>query len=590
MKCNFNEIKYYHRKYKPKQNDNRIKVLGIDSESYSTGVPFLFCISDGAIITPDSLFQTLFTRQYRGVKFVCFNLKYDEGSILHLLPAEALNEIRIHGKCEYNGMRFRSIPKKELVITNIQTKQSVAFYDIAQFYGTSLNKAALYYLGKEKLDIETKTFTPEYVKKNWHTIVKYCIQDAKLTQELADYFIDILINEFGIYPQKLYSTGYITGVHFSRVCDVIDVNRLYNGYRECLEYAYNSYAGGKFETYKRGFGTFYQYDINSAYPYEIANLQDIRFADILESKEYQPAATYGFLKCILYVDNDYSPVPVKIDNVNRYPVGVFQKTITKNEYDYLIKRGDKIDIINAWWLFCDGKKPYQNEINRLFELKRKFKNTDKLRYMLVKILLNSFYGKFIQVTEKTRVDGKVFEAGYLFNPIYASVITANVRLKLSQVCDKFPNNIIAVHTDSIITDIDIEKHGFICDTDIGGWNKESDGAGVMVGSGVYQVGDKVHYRGYKSINSLIDLILENRNHTEITIPQKLVLSWRLVVFRNAGSELINRFVDDDKILNLEFDSKREWVNGWNWNQKLTGSAPFIYTDEKIILEKVLTTV
>lgn len=590
MKCEFNKLHYYHRKYKPKINENRIKVLGIDSESYSNGVPFLFCISDGSIITPDNLFNTLFQRQYRGVKFVCYNLKYDEGSILHLLPSMALNEIRIYGKCEYNGIRFRSIPKKELVLTHIQTKQSVAFYDIAQFYGTSLNKAALYYLGKEKIDIETKTFTPEYVKKNWHTIVKYCIQDAKLTQELADYFIDILINEFEVYPQKLYSTGYITGIHFSRVCDVIDVNRLWNGYRDCLEYAYNSYAGGKFETYQRGFGEFYQYDINSAYPYEIANLQDIRNAEILESKEYQPNATYGFIKCILYIDNDYSPIPLKIDNVNRYPVGIFKKTITKNEYDYLIARGDKIDIINAWWLFCDGTKPYQNEINRLFELKRKFKNTDKLRYMLVKILLNSFYGKFIQVTEKQRDTGKIYECGYLFNPIYASVITANVRLKLSEICDKFPDNIVAVHTDSIITNLDLEAHGFNCNSDLGGWNREANGDGVMVGSGVYQVGNKVHYRGYKSIDSLIDLIMSNRNKKDITIPQRLVLSWRLVVFRNAGNEFINRFVTDDKILNLEFDSKREWRTGWNWQHKLTGSMPFIHADDKIILEKVLTPV
>jgi len=576
VKCQFSDIRYRYSIRKPQDTDKRIEVLGIDSESDNEGIPFMFAISDGTIIKPDCLLETLFQHKYRGIKFVCFNLKYDEGSILHQFPTEVLQELRHIGRAKYNGYSIRSIPKKELVITNSQHKQSIVFYDIAQFYGTSLDKAAMYYLGKEKIDMPTKKFTQEIIIKQWYKISRYCLQDAILTKELADYFIDMLIKDFDIYPQKLYSTGYIAGLHFARTCDFIDVKRYFRYYKECLEYAYLSYAGGKFETYQRGFGTFYQYDINSAYPFEISNLQDIRHARVFKSGEYQKGATYGFIKCRLILSNDYSPIPLKIDNVNRYPIGSFSKIITKQEYDYLVKRGDRLEIIEAWWIICQKEKyPYKTEVERLFELKKRYKNGDKLRYMLVKILLNSFYGKFIQVTEKHKGGKKVFEAGWLFNPIYASIITANTRVKLCKVCEKYDKYTIAVHTDSIITSIDLSNNGLGISDKMGDWNCENSGYGVMVGSGVYQIGEKVHFRGYHGLNDLLGLVQNNRNRVNISVKQQLVLSWRLVVFRNVSPDLINRFTQNVKILNLNFDRKRDWQSGWTWADRLIPSQPFI---------------
>jgi hypothetical protein len=294
MKCEFAAIAYDMRKKSSKPNTHRLETIGMDTESLNTGEVFMFTFSDGIAIPKEDLFPTLFSRRYRGKKFVCFNLKYDEGSILQLLDNDALKKLRETGKTEWNGYIFRLIPRKELSIS--YGHKSVCFYDIAQFFAMSLDNAAKKYLGKSKEEIETKTFTPEYVKDNWQKIAHYSIIDSKLTQELAEYLINILIDEFAIYPQKLYSTGYITGVHFSRVCDIIDVRRYYKYYPELLEFAYNSYAGGKFEVYKRGYGYFYQYDLNSAYPYQIQNLKDIRNARISHSKEYESGADYGFIK------------------------------------------------------------------------------------------------------------------------------------------------------------------------------------------------------------------------------------------------------------------------------------------------------
>lgn len=598
MKCSFRHVYYFHHKAKPKPITKRMQVLGFDSEADYLGQPFMFAISDGTVMTPTQLWDTLFHKRYRGIRFVCWNLQYDEGAILSELSAEELDELRLKGKTTHKGYTVKSIQRKELLLS--KGHKTVAFYDMAQFYGTSLDNAGKTYLGKSKIDLETKTFMPDYIKRNWRKLAEYCVYDAQLTAELAEYFIDILIDEVGITPQKLYSTGYISGIHFSRTCDVIDIKRFWTHHKEAIEMAYESYSGGKFEVYQRGFGYLYQYDINSAYPYEIANLQDIRYARYVRSKQYQSRATYGFLRAKLTITHDYSPISVKDHSLNFYPVGVFNRTITKAEYDYLTERGDKVEILDGAWFFCDGIKPYAKEVDRLFALKQTYKRQGEdaaMRYLLVKTLLNSFYGKFIQITAKwvtwkrSGQEGIRYEAGYHFNPCYASIITANVRLRLARVCDAHPEEIAAVHTDSLLTTTDLSNDGISIGDGLGDWGYVNEGDGVIVGSGVYQVGSMIHYRGFKGIPDLIGLVMANR-HINIPVQQELVLSWRLVVFRHNDLDRINRFVHESKNLNLHFDTKREWNGKWTWTKELVGSHPRIHAQiaDKLpdSLEKDLT--
>lgn len=571
MKCPFDKLQYdYIYGNRTGKKTEVVTLYGFDSETYITGRPFLYAISDDTFAYPSDLLEVIFSRRYRGARFVAWNLGFDEASIFDAFPLDVdeLNELREKGTVTHEGYIISSIPKKELKIA--KGHKTVYFYDVAQFYHLPLDIAAERYLGKRKIEVETKKFTPEYVAEHWQDIQKYCLHDAKLTKELADHFTSVLAGEMGMYPQKLYSCGYIAGAHFSDKAGVVDVKRLWNYYPEVLRLAYNAYAGGKFEVYQRGRGYFYQYDINSAYPYEIMNLQDIRYADIKHSKDYEASATYGFLDCKMLIHTDFSPLPKSNGYINIFPIGFLRRVITKGEYDYLIAHGNKIEILDAWWLRCPDVYPYRDEVARLFALKNEYKGKDEMKYMLVKILLNSFYGKFIQVTQKYRKNQKIWDAGYLFNPVYAAIITANVRLRLSEVCHAYPDDIVAVHTDSVISTAPLE--GFPISTDVGAWNFDREGAGVVVGTGVYQVGNQTHYRGFKGHFDLLELVYGTREPV-ITVPQITVTSWRAGAFRHKP-ELINVFKEDDsKILNLNFDTKRQWANRWNWRDELTPSEP-----------------
>lgn len=539
----------YIRQTKHKKS---ISVIGLDTETLYNGQCFLICTSNGDSFTRDECPEFFFSRGYRGKKFVVWNLQFDESSLLQNLSKEALTKLRTTNKTTYMGYTYKSIPHKSLSI--VKGKNGIEIFDIAGFFGMSLQKASQKYLGKSKLDLNVDGMTEEFVRTNYDKIVKYCIQDCKLTKELAEMLIK-KFEDFGVYPQKLYSTAYVSWQYFKNHCDIPLVKNIYENHPECLQMAIESYNGGKFEVTQKGVGKYYEYDIVSAYPYEISNLVDIRHAYVVRDKKYRRGAVYGFLRCkIVIPDNVYSPLAVKEKMLNIYPVGYIVKTITKKEYEYLLTVGCDITILDAYWLEIAYRvHPFRKEINRLIKKKDIYKmNKQELDYHTIKIFMNSLYGKFVQLIKK---DEK-YIAGYNWNIIYGSVITANCRIRISEYQQKYPS-VIAVHTDSVISYKKLPL------PDTGGLGEmvfEISGKGIILGSGIYQVGKKTKFRGFSTKLNLLS-ILENTKET-LSIDHRRPYSWREVNFHNWESEMINLFVNIKKNVNINFDKKRIWIDDY----------------------------
>ena len=554
MKCrDINDIKYqvgWFRKANPL--DKSIKVIGLDTEAYDTGECFMIATSLGNVFTPDDFPTYLFSRKYRSKNFVCYNLKYDSGALLQHLPKTALQTLQAKDKVIHQGFTYKVIANKCLIVS--KGKNSIHLYDMLNFYKMSLNKASKTFLDKEKLDMDTNIFTREYVRRFWPKIARYCINDAVLVQELAQNLITIF-EKFGVKPKKLYSVAYVSFQYFTAKCSHIHVKRYWKDHRHVLDYALRSYNGGKFEVTKKGSDYLYEYDIISAYPHEISNLIDIRTVKIVQSKTYRKDASYGFLKCKIKIPFKVSsPIALKKGMLNIFPIGEFEKVITKTEYDYLIKYGCDITILKAYWLCTDFPTyPYRYEIQNLVKLKTKFKKAGKkLEHHTIKKFLNSFYGKFIQLIDK----GKYFKAGASFNPIYGSIITANCRTRISELQTLYPD-IIAVHTDSIISTkpIDFDTTG-----QLGDMIHEIEGNGLVLGSGIYQVGNKTKLRGFQSKTPLLDLMPKKGKHWNITKVRPY--TWREIAFRNMDLDRINRFEPIVKHIDLNFDKKRVWLDDY----------------------------
>ncbi len=565
-------IKYHCFPYN-RQNTNQtsIEPFGLDTEAYTTGVCFMIAVSDGSIFKPGDFPACMFSRAYRGQHFVCYNLKYDSGALLQTLPIENLEELRALDKTEYEGYTYRAIGYKCLTIR--KGNNSVHFWDMLSFYQLKLETAAALYLGERQLDDDVKKYSSEYVKENWDSIAKYCVHDAELVRRLAKVMIE-RFESYGVYPKKLYSIAYISYQYFRSHTSYVTVKKYWERYKELLQFSLYAYAGGKFEVTQKGPGYYYEYDIVSAYPAEIRNLVDISWARVVHSNKYRKEAIYGFLEVHVQIPFDVStPTICKRNGVNIYAVGEYSTYCTKQEYEFLTASGADVTILEGWWIHVDNKQyPYRKEIDRLTELKHQFKVDGKeLDYHTVKILMNSLYGKFVQLI---KAPGG-WKASSCWNPIYAAVITANCRIKVSNL-QMIHDTITAVHTDSVVSTAPLP---YGTEGGIGDLIYETEGEGVILGAGIYEIGSKIKFRGYHGSLLLTELIRES--NTKLKLTYEHAYTWREVAFRGWDSSKINLFEELPKVIDINFDRKRLWIDDWkNWNEVLNRtvqSYPLIYS-------------
>jgi hypothetical protein len=625
-------------------------MVGFDSEASTTGRPFIFGFGDGRHCLPSDLLITL-EKYYIGTDFAVWNLKYDAGAVLYLMPkggkhvkvkklsyadlTDEENQI-FHqpGKKKYfyrdnNGdlydwdytaytfvpgkielweknsthwsylnhknqiitIKVEYIPHKLLKLT-WGKGEVIKFWDICQFFESSLDVAAQRYLGEGKGAIATKSFTRKFVAKHFNKIKKYCIRDAWLTQRLGNYLLEKL-STFGIRATSLYSSASLSFRYFQDHGPIIGIKGYWKNHPEAVKMAIDAYGGGKFEISARGaFTNGYEYDIVSAYPYELSMLKDITFAKVVINSRYEKDADYGFIRCKVEIYGDVAvPCGLLINNTRVYAIGSYYITITKNEYDYMLTLGVRISIIKATWLFIENVTyPYRDTVNTLFALKHEYKKKDAAIYQIIKICLNGFYGKMAQVIKDYKDN---HNAGVAFNPFYAAVITANCRIRVAQMQNRFKKECLAVHTDSIILTKPLPESEL--SSELGGWEHVVTAPGVLVACGCYQIGNVAGFKGFepeykkdketgkKIYDTWFDIL--NRYRRRKFLPSKTlrVESWVEAVAKGHFNK-INLFQNIPKKISLNADIKRVWkkddMKAGDYLKNLYHSKPRVIVNEE----------
>jgi len=574
---NFDFDKIVYRKPFLRSGSRYIKdVIGLDSETLLSGKPFIFCTSLGDSFTLNDIPEIFFTRKYRGKNIVCYNLKFDSGSLLYKLPLDTLNELREKNETEFEGYRYSYIPHKLLRIG--KGKNSVSFWDIMGFFKMSLDNASKKYLNDNKQHVETKKFHIDYVRANLDKLKEYCIKDSRLTRNLCLFLLNKL-HVIKLYPNTLYSTASISFQYFKQNSHIVTSWDLWENNRDVLRYACNSYYGGKVEVTSRGSFTGYEYDINSAYASEIANLASIKDCRVRHKAKYDKEAIYAFYR--VYI-NDLRGIAhsivVKVKNLNIYPVGSFYAYITKNELEYLYSNNVDVKIIDAYHLYTDVLiYPYRETVKKLQQIKEEYKTKDKFVSEIAKLCNNSFYGKMCQLIED--YEGNL-NAGIGWNPVYAATITANVRLKVCEIQNTFKQDCLSVHTDAVITTRELPIK-YIGDG-LGAMLLKRKGSGIMIMSGMYKLSDKNAYRGFKMPKSFdwSDKLSEMRDSSKVSLTFTEAKSWITAVVQKKLDE-INRFTDNTKELDLNSENKRIWLRKTNARLLLTEleqSLPKVYIE------------
>ncbi len=353
-----------------------------------------------------------------------------------------------------------------------------------------------------------------------------------------------------------------------------------------LNYLYKAYYGGRCEAIKRGrIKNLNYFDVNSLYPSVMVNEYPDPNSCIFSTRINMNTINNYEGVCLVKVEAPdlYIPyLPYRYINKSErkllFPKGIFKGHYTFFELRKAIELGYRIIKFYDGILFTKKCRPFIDYVNVLYKLKRKYKKANDIRETVVKLMLNSLYGKFAQkidsrevIIHASEVDLKMlqeeddfFRSGEFFifkkkwiripayvNPIFSIYTTAYARNILYDYIKKCGKHAYYFDTDSLITNKDLG------DSDrLGSMKKEfSIKEGIIVKPKMYLTDEYAKCKGvyHLSKDKFIELLATQKAHIR-----------RFAKFKEANKRKLsfNQEITFDKNISLE-DNKREWQELFN---------------------------
>jgi hypothetical protein len=481
---------------------------------------------------------------------------------------------------------IKYIPGKKFTIRH--QKHSYSFYDLAQFYEMSLEKAAALYVNgvknEDNLDREAIGSSAAYWLRHDPEILDYCIQDCRLTQQLGARLQADVGSALKLSVKSYTSKAGLSKAYFRTRCDIpnfVSVPKFAH------YFAFQAYHGGRFEVFERGkIGKCTNIDINSAYPYHSADLIDITKGRWERVTELHERAYYGFYMAT--VDIPYHPMPplaLYWFGTNIYPCGRWTAYFTKEELEALDGIGSYEVIAGAEFYPDELVYPFRDAIVNLYD-KKKTTPEDDYAYALYKKILNSFYGCNY---EKIKQPSGMWKTGILFNPVYATLITANTRLQIWREGMKHLKRVISMATDGIL----LRGNVSYPKTDaLGEWDVDKSGEAYVLRSGIYSVGEEMKQRGVVKgkyfrtpvgdYENLFDYIREYPEQKKYPVLNNRPIHMREAVrhTKKLSMKDINLFTEHELAFDLNTEIKRIFdvtdITGGNLLDSNIKSRPYMF--------------
>lgn len=593
---------------------------GYDSETYQ-GKCKLLCDSQGNYVLNPSFYECLelmMLDENDESHRIFWNMDFDISAILKLYEQKNDKiERLLEGYTEtFKNFEILYLRPKFLVIK--KGKNRKVFTDMYYMYRLSLPKASKEYLNDKKFDkVDSKQLNDnlKYWNDNTDDIIKYCVQDCVLTRDLGNFLLLNVKKANLPIPKYLSSHASFSKEYFMRECKIASIKWIPEN---ILDIACQTYFGGRFEILKRGYITYLiAYDINSAYPDTIAKLPSLKYGKWIKIYEGNKKEIIGFYKVkVLIPETRLSPFIMRFKGICMFPSGVFETWITWYEFDllreYILEFEYGYEYIPSkreYYPFAQviknlydmksfykyGSKHWKNgfiyRLYGLFENQKEQKN-DVLSW-IYKIFMNAIYGCFIE--RNTDVEKDEIVAGKLFNPVYATIITARTRWKLLK--DVKPKNwkyLAGFHTDSVFSEKKLRE--LKKNRKLGNWSKEKEGKSILLMTGVYQIDKYSRNRGFstkkddkikdneqdKSID-WFEILKENADKDKIKFKRLKVMKSAESLKRFGNLDKVNLFTEYKKKLSINSDKKRDWNRDFkDCNDVLNGSIDSLAPKLKFI--------
>lgn len=563
-------IRPFYKKLRLEKEYQDRDVMAYDTETTSKGNLILLASNVGSTRpypSFDEILEFLMRNESakKSLNFF-FNIRFDVDAMFKPVS----NKIELEDgfwRLRYKNYEIMSFEGKLLKIKNMETKNVKKFWDLAQFLDGSLQSLSKKYLNdvKDDEEIEDKGVM-ENVDIN--VLRRYCIKDCILTQRLGlwlfdqvERFSDVLLG-YKSSPANWYSKASLAEYFIKRMVPEKVLKPRYS--YPILKYAYKSFHGGMFESYVKGRVVCDTIDINSAYPTQIRELLDLSRGKWKRTTKFEPDAYYGFYKCRAKY-NGFMPfiTPYKVV----YPVTNKKYLVYLTQNEIMAYTDIDADIIDGYaWFPEEIEKPFKPVIDKLYDMKKKAKKEkDEPLYWLTKVIMNSIYGKFVQVAGD--------KAGSLFNPVYGSVITANTRIQIYESMSLF-DEVYSIDTDSVTGKLK-DPTAIEESDELGKWSiKELGKEKIIIMNGLTvdvdsATGKKdfIDTRGFRKHSAQV-LRMDDE---KVVLKIKRAKHMRECLRQHRLGD-VNRFVEEEKIIDLNA-SKRVFEQKFSWDG-LIWSKPY----------------
>lgn len=288
-------------------------------------------------------------------------------------------------------------------------RKTLLFLDNMNYFKMSL-KALGDAVGLPKLKIDFDTCTQEELEI-------YCKRDVEIMvkawQDWHQYCKD---NDLGVWATTVTGQAFNAYRHrFMDTAPYIHTNK------PCVDLERRAYHGGRSECFKigeYGHGPYYMLDVNSMYPYVMAQERYpymlktfLNKGDIAILKKYTTG--FGMIADVI-IDTPEPAYPVKYNNHLIFPTGRFATTLTTPEIKYALMNQHIKEVgLTAIYAMTDLFSRY---VRYFYSQRMKFQEQGNTVYALIaKLMLNSLYGKFgqkIDIWETVGEDGTMSDQAW----------------------------------------------------------------------------------------------------------------------------------------------------------------------------------
>lgn len=390
---------------------------------------------------------------------VCgFAFGYDINMMLRDVPPDVLLRLQTTGRAFWadpkwpKSLRYRIawINRKSFTVSRFYGKAkdaSVTVWETWGFFQSSFSKAL------EDWNIGTpeerayiagmKDARSDFVHVDPAEVARYNALECKLLVQLLTALRETLLGA-GIRLARWDGAGAVAGAML-RSNNVKQYNQPVPDY--AVDAVMRAYFGGRIQALWLGdfAGPVHGYDLVSAYPSILVDLPTLT-GKWLRVKKYDPTIPYAVWRCEWNIDHDnpLTPFPVRFASARVcYPYagkGWYHSSLVAVATRHF---GAAIRVTDGWRFVPDSDvKPFA-WIRDTFDKRLQYKRAGDPRHVVLKLGLNSLYGKTAQSV------GWAGKTPPNQSYMWAGMITAGTQAMMLDAATKAPDSIIGFTTDGI---------------------------------------------------------------------------------------------------------------------------------------------